>query len=43
MNLTIQLPDEHAAALKAQAEANDMSVSEAIRLSLEASGLIEAS
>jgi hypothetical protein len=34
---------EQEAQLKANAESNDMSVSEAIRLSLEASGLIEAS
>ena len=41
--IALWLSAEQEAQLKAQAEANDMSVSEAIRLSLEASGLIEAS
>jgi hypothetical protein len=40
--IALWLSAEQEAQLKANAETNDMSVSEAIRLSLEASGLIEA-
>jgi len=40
--IALWLTAEQEAQLKAQAEANDMTVSEAIRLSLEAAGLIEA-
>lgn len=41
--VTFWMTREQAAQLKGQAEANDMSTSEAIRLALEAAGLIEAS
>lgn len=42
VRLAFWVSKEQADQLKAQAESNDMSVSEAIRLSLEAAGLIEA-
>ncbi len=41
--IALWLTAEQEQQLKAQAETNDMSVSEAIRLALEAAGLIEAS
>jgi len=40
--VALWLSAEQAKQLQQQAEANDMTVSEAIRLSLEAAGLIEA-